>query len=108
MLTREDPPEMAVEKTVAPWRMHIELGVGVQMVMAVFSRPPQHALLGRALGQHGKRELECTASRVGAMRKISMVSSTDRKNAQPVEHRAYPDRPPSDPGPKARDARQVH
>ena len=45
--------------------------------------------LGRALRQDRKRELECAASCVGAMRKILMVSSTDRKDAQPVEHRAY-------------------
>ena len=42
------------------------------------------------------------------MRKVSMVSSPDRKDAQPVKHRAYPDRPPSDPGPKGRNARQMH
>jgi len=47
--------------------MHIVLGVRVQMVMAVLRRPPEDALLGRALGESREHELECSAGRKGSM-----------------------------------------
>ena len=94
MLAGEDPPQVTVEKAPVARRVHVVLGVGVQMVMPVLGRPPQHALLGRALRQYGEDELECTAGQVGAMREVSMVSCADRKDAQPVKHRADCDRLP--------------
>ena len=38
--------------------MDVALGIGVLVVPAVVAGPPQHALLGRALGAQGKQELE--------------------------------------------------
>src|SRR5579885_1790294 len=58
------------------------------MMMAVLRRPPEHALLSRALSKKGKCELEGEACRVSAVRKIALISCADRKDAQKIERQA--------------------
>src|SRR5207245_2957563 len=46
---RENPADMAIEKTPLAGRMDVALGIRVQMMLAMLGRPPQHAFLCRAL-----------------------------------------------------------
>jgi hypothetical protein len=57
--------------------MHISVSVGMQMMVSVFGRPPQNALLGAALSERRKDELKQPAGRVGSMREVPMVSRAD-------------------------------
>src|SRR5262245_43669091 len=107
MLAREDPAHVAVQKTLVPRRMHVVLGIRMQMVMAMLGRPPQHALLQRALRQHREHELERPAGRIGAMREVAVVSGPDGEDARPVEHDTDDEGVPGDAGPDRRETRQV-
>ena len=80
----------------------------MQVMMAMLGRPPEHALLGRALGQEGEHELERAAGRVGAMREIAMIAGADGEHPQPIERDAERDRLPGDAGPDRRDAGEMH
>ena len=54
VLACEDPADMRVEEAGVPGRMDVVLGIGVQVVVAVLGSPPQHALLGRGLGEEAR------------------------------------------------------
>ncbi len=108
MLAREDPPHMAIDKSLVAGRMHVGLGVRVQVMMPMLGGPPQHALLRRRLRQHREHELECAAGREGAMGEIAVIAGADREDPQPVEHEADRDRRPGNTGPDGGDAGDVH
>src|SRR5208337_2963018 len=108
MPPRENPAEMTVEESGVARRMNVELGVGIEMVIAVVARPPQHALLRRALRQRGENELKGAAGLESAMREIAMVAGPDGENPQPVEADADRQRLHSDAGPDRPKARQMH
>ena len=65
--------------------MHVVLGVGMQMVVAVLRGPPQNALLCGALAQDGEHELEGAAGRIRAMGEQAMIARADGENPQPIE-----------------------
>ena len=89
---REDPAHVAVEKTGVARRVHVVFGVGMQMMVAMLGRPPQHALLQRALARDGKDELEDAAGRIGAMGEVAVIAGADREDAAPIERDAENDR----------------
>src|ERR1700692_3944118 len=88
--------------------MHVLFGIGMQMLVRVFCRPPQDALLGGTLSEHCKNELKRPAGRVGSVREVPMVTRADCEHAQPIEAPANWDALPSDPGPDHRDAAQMY
>jgi hypothetical protein len=55
----------------------VVLGIREQMVVPMFGCPPQHTLLGAALGKAGENELEHAARCIGAVREIAMIASRD-------------------------------
>ena len=57
----EDPADMTVEKALVARRVDVALGVGMQVMVPVFSSPPQHAFLRAALRQKCKNELKDSA-----------------------------------------------
>ena len=61
--------------------MDVVLGVGMQMMVAVLGRPPQHALLHGALREEGEDELEDAAGRIGAVREVAVIAGADREDA---------------------------
>ena len=65
--TFADAARMAVQEAALTRRMHVQLGVGMQMMVAMLGRPPQHALLGRGLAGEGQQELERAAGGVRAV-----------------------------------------
>src|SRR5215468_12716048 len=99
---------MTVDKAVAPRRMHVSRGIGVQVVLPVLGGPPQNAFLRARLGKKRKDELESPARRVGMVREIPVVARADRKYAQPIERRAEHDGLPRDPRPDRSKASQMH
>src|SRR5579885_867088 len=78
------------------------------MMMAVLRRPPEHALLSRALRKKGKCELEGAACLVSAVRKIAMISCADRKDAQKIERQADCGGLIRDACQESREARHMH
>jgi len=78
------------------------------MMMPMLRRPPQDALLRRALRQHREHELTRPAGRVGTMRKVAMITGADRENSPPVEGDADRDGLPDDARSCRRDADQMH
>ena len=75
----ENPAEMTVEESRVARRMDVELGVGIEVVVAVVGRPPQNALLRGALRHHGENELKDAARLIGAMREVAVIAGPDRK-----------------------------
>ena len=71
-----------------PRRMHVVLGVRKAMMMAMHGRPPEHAALGAALGQHGQEELRKAARGEGPVGEISVVAGADAEHPQAIEHAA--------------------
>jgi len=57
-------------------------------MLAMFDSPPQNAFLRARLGKEGECELKCPAGRVGAVRKVPVVTGADREDAQPIENDA--------------------
>ena len=88
MAAIENPTDMTVDDPLMAGRMHILGRIGMQMMLAMLGRPPQDALLGARLGKEGEDELEHPRGRIGAMGEIAVVSSTDRKDTQPIERGA--------------------
>src|SRR5690349_17603413 len=84
--------------------MRVLLRIRMQMMMAVFRSPPQHAFLGCALREECKYELKRPACRVGSMGKIPMIPAGYRKHAQPIQNDANCDRLPADARPDHCDA----
>ena len=84
---------MGVDEAVAGGRVDVLLGVGVQMVPAVLGGPPEHAALGRALGEAGEHELAGAAGLEGAVREVAVVAGADAEHAQQVERDAAGPRP---------------
>src|SRR5678810_345824 len=63
----------------------------MQVMMAMLGSPPQDALLGGALRQHGKQELEGAAGAVGAVCEVTVIAGSDGKNPQAIEQQAKTD-----------------
>ena len=108
MLARENPSQMAVNEAVTSRRMDILQRIGLQVMLAMLGGPPQNAFLRARLGKEGECELKCPAGRVGAVRKVPVVTSADREDAQPIHRRAQCQRLPCDARPDRRDAGDMH
>src|SRR5262249_60841699 len=108
MTAREDPAHVAVEEALMARRVHVDLGVRVEVMVSVLGGPPQHALLRRALRQNREQELERAAGRIGAMREVTVIAGADREDAQPVEPDAEKDRGPRDASPERREAGEMY
>ena len=104
----KNPSQMAVQETLVAGRMHVAFGVGMQMMVAMLRRPPQDALLRRALRQHREHELNRAAGRIRAMREVAVIAGADREDSHPVENDADCHGLPGDPRPYRRDADQMH
>jgi hypothetical protein len=87
--------------------MHVVLGVGMQVMVAMLGGPPQHALLHAALRHEGQDELKRPAGRIGAVREIAMVAGPDEEDAHPIERDADHQRLPGDAGPQRGHAREM-
>ena len=90
---RRSSPDARRRSRVVARRVDVLLGVGVQVVLAVLGRPPEHALLRRALGEAGEHELAGAAGLEGAVREVAVVAGADAEHAQPVEGDAQRRRP---------------
>src|SRR6266700_133508 len=108
VLSREDPADMTVDEAPLPGRMHVSLGIRMQMVMPMFGSPPQNALLSAALGEEGKDELKQPARRVGPVREVPVIPGPDPKHARPIQNRANCNRLPRDAGRDRREAPNVN
>ena len=89
-------------------RMHVERGVRMAVMPPVLGRPPQHAALGRGLGQEGEQELSDAAGLVGAMREVAVIPGPDPEHPQHVQRAAEDQRRRRDPGPDRGEAGQMH
>jgi hypothetical protein len=76
----------------------------MQMVMPMHSGPPQNTLLRGCLSRDGKQELERAAGRIGSVGEITVISSSDGKDAQPIESNANRQGFPGDTTPNRPDA----
>ena len=103
----KDPAQMAVDEPGVARRMHVLVGIRMQVMVPMLGRPPQHALLRGALRQDREHELEGAAGRIGAVREIAVIARADREDAQPVEHHADDHRLPGDAGPDRREAGEM-
>jgi hypothetical protein len=108
MPARKNPSHVAVEKAAAPGRMHVQLGIGMQVVVPVLGGPPQNALLRAAQGEKCEDELKHSAGGVGPMRKVAVVTRADGKDAQPIKRHADRNVLPGDTGPDRCEAGQMH
>ena len=104
----EDPADMAVEESRLPRRVNVELRIGMEMVVAMVGRPPQHALLRGRLCERRENELEDPAGLISAVGKVAMVASADGEDPQPIKADAERNRPRSDAGPDRGEAHQMH
>ncbi len=68
--------------------MNVEFGVGMEVVVAMVGRPPQHALLRRRLREHGENELEAPARLISPVGKVAMVTRANGEDPQPVKANA--------------------
>src|SRR5581483_6355825 len=108
MLAGENPAKMAVDEARMPRRVRVILGIGVEVMVAMFRRPPNHALLRAALGKKSEDELEHPARRERPMRELTMIPRTDGKDAQPVERDADRHGLPGDARPDCGKAGEMH
>jgi hypothetical protein len=108
VLSAEDPSEMTVNEALVSRRMDIFLGIGMKMVMAMLRRPPQNALLCATLGRECEDELKYPGRRVGAVRKIAVLSRPDGKHPHPIQRHTDRHGLPRDTGPDRSDTTQVH
>src|SRR4051794_531776 len=65
--------------------MDVAFGVGMQMMMPMLRRPPQHAFLGAALSEERQNKLKRPAGRISAMREVPMIPGSNCKEAEPVQ-----------------------
>ena len=105
---REDPAHMAVDKAGVARRMDVVLGIGMEVMVAVLGRPPQHALLQRALAHESEDKLEDAAGRIGAMGEVAVIAGADRENAEPIQHHAQNDGLPGHAGPDGGETGKMH
>ncbi len=105
---REDPADVAVQEALVARRMDVAPGVGMEVVVAVLRSPPQHALLGAALGDERQDELERSAGRIGLVRKQPVIARADGEDAQPIEADTQRHGLPGDARPDRREAGQVY
>src|ERR1043166_3293470 len=108
MAPGKNPSEVAVDEPFVPGRMYVAFGIGVQMMVPMLRRPPQDALLRRALRQDREHELKRPAGCVGTMRKVAMIAGADREDSYPVEGDADCDGLPGNPAPDRCEASQMH
>ena len=66
--------------------MDVMLGVGIQMMMAMHSRPPDHTSLSRRLAQKRDDELKGPTRLVRSVTEIAVEARRDRPHADDVEH----------------------
>ena len=92
VLPGENPADMGIEEAAVTRGVNVVLRVGMDVVVAVLGRPPQHALLGGALREAGEDELECPTRGEGAVRKIAMVGRADGEDPHGIEREADPQR----------------
>ena len=104
----EDPTKMTVDEAEMARRMNVELRIGMEVVVAMVRRPPQHTLLRRRLRHDRENELKDSAGLIGAMGKVAMVASPDGKNPEPVKADADRQRLHGDAGPDRPEARQMN
>src|SRR5690349_17361375 len=81
--------------------MRVLLPIGVSVMMAVMSGPPQHAFLNRGAAEPGQRKLEHTAGLEAAMRKIAMEARGDAEHPDKVRQQACGESRPADPRPES-------
>ncbi len=103
----EDPADVGMEDAALARGMQVVGRVGIKVVMPVLGRPPQDALLPRALGQGRQQELIDAAGRVGPVREITVVAPGHREHAHPVERHPQGHGLPGDPRPDGGETGQV-
>src|SRR4051794_22768511 len=79
--------------------MNVALGVGMQMVMTMLRRPPQHAFLRGALREERQDKLKRPAGRISAMREVPMIPGANGKDADHIQDYADQKGLPADPRP---------
>ena len=80
----------------------------MQVVMPMHCGPPQNTLLRTCLSRDSKHELERAAGRIGPVREKAVISSSDGKDAQPIERNANRQGFPGDTAPYRPDAAQMY
>jgi hypothetical protein len=87
LVIHKHPCDVTVEEPFMAGRTHVPFRVGMQVVVPVFGSPSQHALLGAALSEEGKNELENTTCRKRSVREIAMATRRHRFSLEYViEH----------------------
>jgi hypothetical protein len=104
----EDPADVTINKAEVARRMNVELRIGMEMVVAMVRRPPQHALLRRRLRNECENELKDPRGLIGAVGKVAMVASADGENSEPVKTNPDRHRLHGHAGPDRREASQMH
>jgi hypothetical protein len=99
---------MSEKKAGVTRRVHIMLCIREKVMVPVLGSPPQHALLGRALGKTGKNQLKPTACGVGTVREVAVVASSDPEHPQPIERHAQRDSLPRYTSPNGSEAYQMN
>src|SRR5512145_1649312 len=95
MGARGEPTDVGPQKAAMTGRMHVILGIGGDMMMAVMARPPQRAALRAGGSEQGERELASPAGLKRTMRKIAVIPPGDGEHPDEIEDRCHPDGGPT-------------
>jgi len=98
---------MAPEESVPVGRMGIALFVGMAMMMAVVSGPPEGSLLNGAVAPDGEKELGPARCLEGTVGKVTMVKARNGEHSDEVKGHSRQDRNPAPTHPDHSEAHQV-
>ena len=85
----EKPAHMAAKKTVA-WRMHVGIGIGMAVMMAMMGCPPKRTALDTGGADRGENKLHRPRSAERFVRKIPVVKTGDGKHANGIQAERHP------------------
>src|SRR6056297_1461077 len=102
MRAAQKPAHVAPEQALAR-RMRIAVAIGLLVVTAVVSRPPQRPALRRAGADDCEHELDGPRRLEGSMRKVAMVERGDCKHSYQITEREYRNRHPRHANPENRE-----
>ena len=87
--------------------MGIALFIGMAMMVAVVSGPPEGPFLNRAVAPDGENKLGPARCLKGTVGEVTMVKARDSKHSEEVKGHGCQDRNPAPPHPDHSEAHQV-
>ncbi len=107
-ISGEKPDNVTEPERVFLGRVRIQLRVGVNVMLAMMTRPPQRSALPGCAAQQRHDKSKHTTALERPMRKKTMVERSDQKHSGQVQTDSQYDGKPTDPDPNNAKTSQVN